>query len=244
MRLAKFLAGAGVASRRASEKIIFNGHVKVNGRIIKDPALDVSEADMIYVNGAKIAAPSPDEFVYIMFHKPVGVLSTMSPGMEEGPCIADLLKHPKRIFPVGRLDKDSSGLILMTNDGKFANRLIHPSHRVVKEYQIKVNRQLSKENYYRLRKGIEIDGRAVEVHDLTHATGGRITLSIHEGRKRIIRRLMREIKMNTVGLKRIRIGTLTLGSLGIGRWRKLTELELQNLQRGIQESEKFSGKGK
>ena len=224
MRLAKFLAGAGVASRRASEKIIFNGHVKVNGRIIKDPALDVSEADMIYVNGAKIAAPSPDEFVYIMFHKPVGVLSTMSPGMEEGPCIADLLKHPKRIFPVGRLDKDSSGLILMTNDGKFANRLIHPSHRVVKEYQIKVNRQLSKENYYRLRKGIEIDGRAVEVHDLTHATGGRITLSIHEGRKRIIRRLMREIKMNTVGLKRIRIGTLTLGSLGIGRWRKLTEL--------------------
>lgn len=237
MRLAKFLAGAGVASRRASEKIISNGHVKVNGKIVKDPALDVSEADAIYVNGVPINAPSPDELVYIMFHKPAGVLSTMSPGQEEGECIADLLKYPKRIFPVGRLDKDSSGLILMTNDGEFSNRLIHPRYKIRKEYHLKVNRQLSKENYYRLRKGIEIDGRVVEIDDLTHATGGRITLTIHEGRKRIVRRLMREVKLTTVELKRTRIGSLSLGRLGIGRWRKLTDLELQKLLQDMNEAE-------
>lgn len=237
MRLAKFLAGAGVASRRACEKIIFNGHVKVNGRTIKDPALDVSEDDSILVSGTKIEAPSPEEFVYIMFHKPAGVLSTMSPGREEGECIADLLKYPKRLFPVGRLDKDSSGLILMTNDGKFANRLIHPRYKIEKEYQVRVNRQLSKENYYRLRKGIEIDGRVVEVGDLTHAKGGRITLTIHEGRKRIVRRLLREIKLTTLDLKRTRIGTLRLGKLGIGRWRKVTEAELQNLLSYMDETE-------
>ena len=230
MRLAKFISSAGVASRRSAEKLIVSGRISVNKRQIKDPAYGVQENDRVEFDGDPVEPATSGEFVYAMLHKPVGVVSTMSPGKEEGACLSDLVKLDVRLHPVGRLDRDSSGLILLTNDGQFTYRLTHPKHLIQKEYQLRTNRKLTPHAYRRLMKGISVDKRVVKVDEITITARGRLSVTIHEGRNRIIRRLFEEISHRVIELKRVRIGTVGLGRLAKGKWRKLTKKEIMSLK--------------
>ncbi len=230
MRLAKYLSSAGVASRRSAEKLIVSGRISVNKRQITDPAYNVQDNDSVEFDGEPVEPVTSGKFVYLMLHKPVGVVSTMSPGREEGDCLSDLVKLDVRLHPIGRLDRDTSGLILLTNDGQFTYRLTHPKHLIQKEYHLRTNRVLTPHAYRRLMKGITIDKRIVKVDEITLIARGKLSVTIHEGRKRIIRRLFDEIGHKVIELKRVRIGTVGLGRLAKGRWRKLTEREIMSLK--------------
>lgn len=230
MRLAKYLASAGIASRRAAEKLIVAKRVGVNGQLITDPAYNVDNSDKVEFDGSRIKPVVDDEFTYIILHKPEKVLSTMSPGKEKGACLADLLPDDVRLHPAGRLDFDTSGLILLTNDGRLTQNLTHPSRKVEKEYHLKTNRSLTERDYKRLLRGISIDGRVVDVDDLSSVKGGRLSITIHEGRKRIVRRLFAEMGYRVTELKRVRIGQISLGRLAKGRWRNLSVHEIALLK--------------
>ncbi len=233
MRLNRFLATAGLGSRRSVEKLITGGQVAVNDKIIRDPAVQVEPSDRVKYQGQPVSIPDTEAKVYIILNKPVGVVSTMSTGKEAGPCIADLVSYPVRVFPVGRLDRDSSGLMLLTNDGDLAFKLTHPRYKVDKEYSVKVDRMLTDRDLQRIVRGVVIDSRKVEVTDLIPSRGKRFNLVIHEGRKRIIRRMMGGIGLKVIELKRVRIGSLHLGRLGIGRWRKLKSSEIETLKKEV-----------
>ncbi len=230
MRLVKFTATAGVASRRHSEELIRAGELSVNGRVITDPAFPVTETDEVHYQGRVVEAPTAEKFYAIMLHKPTGVLSTMVPGKERGYCLADLVATPERLHPVGRLDQDSSGLILMTNDGELTLKLTHPSHEVEKEYLVKINRALQPGEIEKIRRGVMVDDRVVHVSGLELDRGGRLRVIIHEGRNRIVRRLFGALHCNVLELKRIRIGAVALGTLAVGRWRKLSQREFDSLK--------------
>ena len=229
MRLVKYLSTSGVASRRAADRLVTAGRVIVNGRTVTDPAFDVSEHDRIECDGERIEPLRSNDLVYVMLHKPAGVFSTMSIGKEQGPCLADLVQIGIRLHPVGRLDMDSSGLILLTNDGDLTYRLTHPSHKVEKEYHVKTSRPLNQKDFKRLKRGVAVDGRIVEVDMIAPAKGGRLSVTIHEGRKRIIKRLFKEIGCRITELKRVRIGNVGLKKLSVGRWRYLTDSEISSL---------------
>ncbi|NQU06899.1 MAG: rRNA pseudouridine synthase [Calditrichaeota bacterium] len=233
MRLAKYLASAGIASRRAAEKLISARSVKVNGKIVTDPAFDVDDQDSIEYSGQIVKPISDSNLTYLALHKPLNVLSTMSPGKEEGACLTDLLPDIGRLYPVGRLDFNSSGLMLLTNDGDLTYLLTHPGHRVHKEYIIKLNRSLTEKDYNNLQKGVNVEGRIVEIDALKPHAGGKLLISIHEGRKRIIRKLFNKLNYKVTELKRVRIGSLTIGKLAIGRWRKLSSREIQLLKESV-----------
>lgn len=230
MRLNRFLATAGLGSRRSVETLVFNGHISINDRVVTNPGIKVSLSDQVRYKGQLVVVPDDSKIVCIMLNKPVGVVSTMSIGKEKGSCLTDLVNYPSRVFPVGRLDRDSSGLLLLTNDGELAFKLTHPRFRIEKEYLVKVDRPLTDRDYQRIARGVLVDSRKVTVEDMTHAKGGRISIVIHEGRKRIIRRMMGEVGLKVVELKRIRIGSLHLGRLSTGKWRKVKPSEIDKLQ--------------
>lgn len=230
MRLVKFLSTSGVASRRASEKIIASGRVSVNGRSVTDPAFAVNDTDSVLCNGIIVKPVSEEKLIYIAFHKPIGVISTMQLGDEDGVPLTDYVDLKARLFPIGRLDRDSSGLILLTNDGALTQKLTHPSHRVEKEYSLRINRPISQQDFKRLKRGVTVEGRAVEVDKIIFRTGGKIWITIHEGRKRILRRMFKELGYRVEQLKRDRIGPIKLGRLSLGRWRHLTQDEVTRLK--------------
>lgn len=230
MRLAAFIASSGEASRRQAEKLIAEHRVVVNGLTATDPALGVTSEDDVRLDGRRLELLRPEDLTYIAFHKPIGVVSTMAVGREKGPSITDVLALPERIFPVGRLDQNSSGLLLLTDDGNLAYRLLHPKHKVIKEYLVKLNRPLQPRDYDRIVRGIPVEGRVVEIDGLQPAAGDRWRITIHEGRKHIVRRLFVEIRCRVVELKRTRIGPISLGRLPVGKWRKLTADEINRLR--------------
>ena len=224
MRLAKYLAHAGVASRRASEEIIKAGRVAVNGHPVTDPATDVGNDDRIELDGAAIAA---EERVVYMLNKPRGVVSTAS-DTHGRPTVTDLIGSSKRLYPVGRLDQDTTGLILLTNDGELANRLMHPSYEVPRTYRAKVRGAVTEDDLRRLREGIELeDGRTAPAK--ARRVGQDIELTIHEGRKRQVRRMLEAVGHPVVELERIALGPLRLQGLGRGEHRRLTPAEVETL---------------
>ena len=228
MRLAKYLAHAGVASRRAAEKLIAQGRVTVAGEVIRDPARDVDESVPITVDGTAVSTASGALVVYAV-HKPAGVVSTArDPGGR--PTIVDMVPSAQRLYPVGRLDAPTTGLIILTNDGDLAYRLTHPSFEVPKTYRAKLRRAPIHESSLRaLREGIELeDGRTApaEVRRLAPDT---IELTIHEGRKRQVRRMCEAVGHPTVSLQRVAFGSLRLGELAPGAHRKLTRAEVERL---------------
>ncbi len=233
IRLQKFLAENGVASRRKSEELIELGKVKVNGRVaIVGDKVDPIR-DKITVKGKTIVASK--EKVYIMLHKPRGFVTTMSDELDRK-CVAMLVKDvPVKVFPVGRLDRNSEGLLLMTNDGEFSNRLTHPSSHVNKTYRVTVDGKVLEEQIVKMATGIDIDG------------DGRLTLPcdvfvierkedrtvlnfiIHEGRNRQIRKMCEKVGLEVLRLKRTEIAGVKLGMLGQGKWRNLNEKEMKRL---------------
>ncbi len=240
-RLARFLAHAGVASRRHAEELIAAGRVQVNGVIIRTQGSRVDPTtDRIEVDG-RLISTEPQRQVYIVLHKPVDYLCTVS-DPQGRPTILDLIPEDLRdlrVYPVGRLDNDTSGLILLTNDGEFAQHLTHPRYALEKHYEAVVQGRPNNEAIQALRRGVTItedNGRRyqtspVRIDKIRHE--GDLTIlnmTIHEGRKRQIRRMLAAVGQNVLTLKRMGIGTLTLSGLTPGKWRNLTKKEIQALQ--------------
>lgn len=235
VRLQKFMAEQGVASRRKSEELISAGKVKVNGHPARLGDKINPYKDLVTVSGKKITFIKKRKMVYIMLHKPRGYVTTVSD--ERGrKTVMDLIPDVKeRVYPVGRLDKDSEGLLLLTNDGVFTNCMTHPSHQYPKTYRVTVRPKITDEALNNLRNGIEIDGRMTapaEVNILTQEEG-RVVLEIilREGRNREIRKMCESQGLEVARLKRTSIGSLKLGMLGQGKYRELSEQEVKKLLR-------------
>lgn len=231
VRLQKFLAENGVASRRKSEELIEQGKVRVNGNVAVIGDKINPKKDTVTVNGKKIVKQKTHK--YIMLHKPRGFITTMSDEMDRK-CVAQLIKDvPGRVYPVGRLDRDSEGMLLFTNDGEFANAMTHPTRHVSKTYRVTVRPSVSDEQITKLTTGIMIDERMTapcEVRVVTKEEG-RVVLEIilHEGRNRQIRKMCEEVGLEVARLKRTAIGSVKLGMLKQGDYRELTEDEVRKL---------------
>jgi 23S rRNA pseudouridine2605 synthase len=229
MRLAKFLAGAGVASRRASELIIQEGRVSVDGQQVTDPARDVSDQNVVIVDGRQIGG-APSELVVYAVNKPAGVVSTAA-DTHGRRTVVSLVDTPLRLYPVGRLDADTTGLILLTNDGALAHRLTHPSFEVDKTYRAVVARPpVRGQELDRLRAGVELDDGRTAPARVTRVKPDTLELTIHEGRKRQVKRMCEAVGHRVLELQRIRFGPLQLGDLKSGQIRKLTAAEISLLR--------------
>ncbi len=230
-RIQKIMASRGVASRRASEELILQGRVTCNGQVCGLGDRADPEKDTILVDGRPL--PSTPDAIYILLHKPRGYVTTLSD--EKGrKNVSQLVSDcPQRVYPVGRLDMDSEGLLLLTNDGELANHLMHPSHVVDKVYQVWVQ-GFSPEGLERLSQPIELDGYRIRKPAVKcqKRTGDKalLQITIHEGRNRQIRRMCAIAGMEVQRLKRIREGSLSLGQLPLGKWRYLTKEEVQALR--------------
>ncbi len=236
VRLQKLLADCGIASRRKSEELIAQGKVRVNGRVAMVGDKVNPKLDRVTVSGRRVTVPK--EKIYIMLHKPRGFVTTMADEMDRK-CVAELVTNVSaRVFPVGRLDKDSEGLLLMTNDGDFSNAITHPRHHVPKTYRVTVKGKVTEEQEAKLSAGLMIDGRMTapaEVHVYSKVED-RTTLEItlYEGRNREIRKMCEQLELEVLRLKRIAIGRVKLGGLKCGDWRELSDDEFRSLKALIQ----------
>jgi 23S rRNA pseudouridine2605 synthase len=229
MRLAKHLAHGGVASRRAAEALIAAGRVTVDGAVVTDPARDVAGGETITVDGETLGA-APRHVVYAV-HKPAGVVSTAH-DTHGRPTVVDLVPGAgTRLYPVGRLDADTTGLILLTNDGELANRLTHPRYEVPKTYRAKVADPPVGDRALRaLREGVELDDGRTAPARVRALRPDVLELTIHEGRKRQVRRMCEAVGHRVLALRRVRFGPLELGDLRPGGHRKLTVAEVERLR--------------
>lgn len=222
MRLQKYMAECGVASRRKCEDIISQGRVTVNDAVVITQGVQVNpETDVVKVDGLVIGIP--EKKVYLMLNKPKGVVTTVSDQFGRKSVI-DLISLPYRIFPVGRLDYDTEGLLLLTNDGEFAYEMTHPKNQVEKCYLAKVRGVPDDEALEKLRQGVVIDGRKTAPAKAEWKEGW-VQLTIYEGRNRQVRKMMEAVGHPVVELKRISVGQVQLGDLPLGQWRYLTEEE-------------------
>jgi 23S rRNA pseudouridine2605 synthase len=229
MRLAKYLAHAGVASRRAAETLIAAGRVSVAEEVVTDPARDVGEGSRVAVDGRPVAGPEPR--VLYAVNKPVGVLSTARDTHRRRTVVELVDARGLRLYPVGRLDADSSGLILLTNDGALANRLTHPSFEVPKTYLARVGGGSVGASAIRaLRHGVELDDGPTAPARVRRVEPDLLELTIHEGRNRQVRRMCEAVGHRVVELQRVAFGPLRLDGLAPGEHRRLSDAEVQRLR--------------
>jgi 23S rRNA pseudouridine2605 synthase len=228
MRLAKFLAHAGVASRRAAERLVAEGRVTVAGETVTDPARDVDESSRVAVDGGPVA---PEPLEVHALNKPAGVVSTAR-DTHGRPTVVELVRSHRRLYPVGRLDADSTGLILLTNDGDLAERLTHPRYGVEKVYRVRVTPgRLSPRALRALREGVELDDGVTAPARVRQAGGGVVEVVLREGRKRQVRRMLEAVGHRVVELERVAFGPLGLRGLGKGESRRLSLREIERLRR-------------
>jgi 23S rRNA pseudouridine2605 synthase len=232
MRLNKYIALAGVCSRRKADALTESGDVRVNGSVVREMGIDIKEGDVVEVSG-RVIKPA-GKFVYIVLNKPKGVITSAHDDRSR-PTVMDFVGDiPERIFPVGRLDGDTSGLLIMTNDGELSQMLTHPKHKIYKTYRARVGGALSDARIARLRKGVDIGGfvtSPAEVRVLRQAE--RITtveIRIIEGKNRQIRKMFTAVGNNVIELERVAVGEILLGRLREGHYRKLTPRELAYLE--------------
>lgn len=234
IRLQKYLAQAGVASRRKAEDMIKAGRVSVDGHIVTEMGYKVDKNSIVEVDGKRVLLEKRK--IYIMLHKPEGYVTTVSDQFGRS-TVLDLVKNiDERIYPVGRLDYDTSGLLIMTNDGDFTYKITHPSHNIEKTYRALVKGCPDTEKLKRLRSGIKIEDyitspakvRVVEMHGKNAV----LEITIHEGRNRQVRKMCEAIGHPVIKLKRISIGSLTLDGLEEGKWRYLSKNEIEELMKG------------
>ncbi len=225
-RLSKVMASAGVASRRACEELIFAGKVQVNEEIVLLPQTQVDiDIDKIVVNGKSIS--QAESKVYYILNKPRGYVCTTK-RFPDTKTILDLFEgESNRLFTVGRLDKDTEGLLIVTNDGHFANRVIHPSSNIIKEYVAKTDQEISHEHLIAIGNGAQVEGIFVKPKSVTKIRRGNLKIAITEGKKREVRVLLEAAGLNVLELTRIRIGNLNLGNLPVGSWRMLSPKEME-----------------
>lgn len=232
MRLNKYIAHAGLASRRKADSLTMNGNVKVNGVTMHEPGYDVKPGDVVEVNGVTIR--KPEKLEYVLLNKPVGYITSVQDDKER-PVVTDLTADvDARLFPVGRLDYNTSGMLIMTNDGDLAYRLTHPRHQVTKTYRARVAGVLSGEKQAHLRKGVDIGGfvtspAKVKVIRQTERSAI-VEITIHEGKNRQVRKMFAAVGNRVQELQRIAIGDMRLGRLKEGHYRKLTKDEIEYLK--------------
>ena len=232
MRLQKYLAGCGAASRRKCEEFITAGRVTVNGAVVTELGTQVEEGDVVTLDG-KPMLPEEKKY-YILYHKPMGEVCTASDPQGRATVLDRFCDFPVRLFPVGRLDFDSEGLLLLTNDGEMMQRMLHPSREVDKTYLARVDGDVSLEAIRRLRAGILLDERMTAPADVRviRRTGVEtvVLVTIHEGRNRQVRRMFDAVGHTVLLLRRVKFGPLEMGELKRGQWRELTEEELARLR--------------
>ncbi len=221
-RVQKLLANYGYCSRRAAEKLIAEGKVKVNGKIILLGG-KASEKDEITVDGKVV---QKEKRMYLIFHKPTGCVTALRD--ERYKTVMDIVKVRERVFPIGRLDGDTSGLLLLTNDGDFANLIMHPRYEIKKAYLVEIDGILNENDITKIERGIFIDGRKTSPAAI-RKVGRNYEITIHEGRNRIVRRIFKALGYNVRSLKRVKIGKLYLGELKLGEYRSLTPQEKEKI---------------
>jgi 23S rRNA pseudouridine2605 synthase len=225
VRLAKYLAHSGVASRRGAEALIAAGRVRVGGEVVRDPARDVEHEHGVEVDGRPVSPESREVWV---LNKPVGVTSTArEPGRRRA--VTDLIDSPRRLYPVGRLDADSTGLIVLTNDGELANRLTHPRYEVPRTYRARLRRPPTDADVRRLRQGVELEDGPTAPARVRRVSPRVLELTIREGRNRQVRRMAEAVGNEVVELRRTAFGPLRLGDLAEGQARRLRTAELRRL---------------
>ena len=234
MRLQKYMALCGVAARRKCEEIIQSGRVRVNGQVVDQMGVQVEEGDRVELDG-NVLLPQAQKR-YILYHKPAGEVTTVSDDRGRDTVMDRFSGFEERLYPVGRLDYDSEGLLLLTNDGELAQRLTHPSCEVDKVYLARVTGAPSGEALERLRRGVYMDGDARRTYPakVSVLRGGEIytdaLVTIHEGRNRQVRRMFEAVGHKVLLLRRVRFGPLELGALRRGEWRELTQDEVEQLK--------------
>ena len=232
MRLQKYLASCGIASRRKCEEYILEGRVSVNGTLMTELGTKVNEGDLVTCDNKEVKPE--EEYAYYILNKPIGYVTTVK-DEKDRPTVMDLLSGIEtRIFPVGRLDYNTSGLLLLTNDGELTYALTHPKHDVNKTYHVKIKGHITHQELEKLRKGVFIEGKKTapalaEVIN-TNASTTLLAITIHEGRNRQIRKMCEAIGHSVLKLARIAIGEITVGSLEVGQYRKLTQEEITYLK--------------
>jgi 23S rRNA pseudouridine2605 synthase len=240
VRIQKIIADSGMCSRRKAEELISSGKVTVNGRPCKLGDKALPNKDIIAVNGENISVPKRRRLYYIMLHKPRGYVTTMSDELDRK-CVTELLKGvPERVYPIGRLDKNSEGLLLFTNDGGFANDIMHPSRHISKTYRVTVRPDITEQQLVELSSGVEIDGKMTKECNVVvlDKKPGRVVLqmTIFEGRNRQIRKMCEAVGLEVARLKRTSVGPLKLGMLKPGDYRELKPDELRALRSAVSKS--------
>lgn len=236
IRIQKMIADSGYCSRRKAEELISRGKVKLNGHPVK-LGDKCGYQDIVTVDGERLYMPRRKNFVYIMMNKPRGYVTTVSDELDRR-CVMDLLDGVgERVYPVGRLDRNSEGLLLFTNDGEFANNIMHPSRHISKTYRVTVRPDIDDEQLIRLSEGVEIDGRKTMPATVVvkEKQLGRVVMliTIKEGRNRQIRKMCEAVGLEVARLRRISVGPLRLGMLKPGTWRELTAEELRAIRTAI-----------
>lgn len=227
MRLARYLAHAGVASRRAAEDLVRAGRVTVGGEVVTDPAHDVDEGSGVAFDGEPLR---PESHVVYALHKPAGIVSTVK-DTHGRPTVTQLVPAGRRLYPVGRLDADTTGLLLLTNDGELANRLTHPRYGIEKTYRARVRPpRVPEPALRRLREGVELDDGPTAPARARLVEPGLIELTIREGRKRQVRRMCEAVGHRVLELERVAFGPLRLGTLAVGAHRRLSAAEVERLR--------------
>ena len=227
-RLSKALAGAGIASRRAAEELIFEGRVTVNGKVVKVPQTLVNlKLDHVSFDGKRVK--EEERKVYYLLNKPAGTLCSTVRKTPRSKLVLDLFPDALRLFTVGRLDMDTTGLILVTNDGEFANRIIHPSYNVQKEYLAKVEEEVSADHLKALAAGAFIEGSRIKPLSVKKVRRGTVKIVVGEGKKREVRLLLAHAGLEVIELSRIRIGSFTLGKIPLGGYRELSQKEIESV---------------
>ena len=226
MRLQKYIASAGVCSRRAAEEYIKNGRVKVNGKLVCELGVKVTAKDTVLVDNKKIEIE--ENKIYLMLNKPHGYITTMSDEKNRR-CIKDLIHEKERVFPLGRLDRDTTGLLILTNDGDFANKVMHPSKEIYKTYIAKIDKEIKLEDLEKLENGVDIGDFITSKAKIKEINSKTIEVKICEGKNRQVRRMFSALGYEVLKLHRSKVGNLELGNLQIGKYVKLTEKDIKKI---------------
>ncbi len=231
-RLQKYIANCGISSRRKAEELILQGKVKVNGELVTELGFKVdTDKDVVFVDDKLIK--TVEDKIYIKLYKPTGYVTTVKDQFDRK-CVIDLVNIPERVYPVGRLDYDTSGLILLTNDGELSNRLMHPRYKVYKTYVARVKGRLNATDLGWLRHGIKIEDytTAPALAEIVETDGIKTTvkISIYEGKNRQVRKMLEAVGKMTANLKRVSFGNIELGDLKPGEWKYLSKSEIEYLK--------------
>ena len=229
IRLNKYLAEKGIASRRKADDLIATGKIKVNGKVVSELGVKIdSEKDKVEVANEVIEAQQ--ELIYLMLNKPAGYVTSSEKTKTEPNIVMDLIPNTPRIFPVGRLDKETTGLLILTNDGVLAYRLTHPKFECEKEYEAELDNPLTGERIRKIEAGVKLEKAATKPTQVKQIGNAAARVIITEGKNRQVRKIFGKVGCEVLKLKRIRVKQLTLGNLAIGKWRKLTADEVKMLR--------------